>query len=279
MFQSRTSDLRSTRPVSPEEAEVIAVAERIKKELSMAIAADRVLRPAASDDQLINCFNVGFAGNAFNLVRHSLLFFQTLALMRLWDTRKDVHSIPRLARLLGGDQLKAKLVARERQATHDTRRGETSVGEGEAKVPFSAGRSNPDQRERELLSNLSSWVGKVNAIRDCAEICRLRNYRHDVLAHSAVRSHRPQMAMPYYGDELKVLDLTIPIVSAGVRLATGIDHDFTTNQSVWDRTQQDMWEIIRSAARGERYSPSPWGSDDLLRELAEKGLTSGTIRG
>lgn len=152
------SDLSSARPVSSEEAEVIAFAQRMKQDLVMAIAAEQVFRPAASDNELIECFNIGFAGDAFNLVRHSLLFFQAMALMRLWDDTRGVHSIPRLARLLRDGQLVAKLVARERQATHDTRRAETSLGEGERKLPFSAARSTPDQRERELRTKLSSWL-------------------------------------------------------------------------------------------------------------------------
>jgi hypothetical protein len=258
---------------------IVAVAERMEQDLTMAIAAEQVFRPAASDNELIECFNIGFAGDAFNLVRHALLFYQAMALMRLWDARKDVHSIPRLARLLSDAQQVAKLVARERQATHDTRRVEMILGEGEKKLPFSASRSTPDQREGELLTKLTSWLGTVDATKDCVEIGRLRNYRHDILAHSAGRSHRPQIPLPYYGDGQKVLEQTIPIVSEGFCLATGIDHDFSTNKSVWDQTQRDMWEIIRSAARGERYSPPPRDANDLLRELTEKGVNFGTIKG
>jgi hypothetical protein len=139
--------------------------------------------------------------------------------MRLWDIRRGVHSIPRLAHLLRGAQLVAKLVERERQATHDTRRGEMSLGEGEKKLPV---RSTPDQRERVLMTKLSSWLEKVDATKDCAEIGRLRNYRRDILAHSAARSHRPQIPMPHYGEEQKLLELTIPVVSEGFRLPPGL---------------------------------------------------------
>jgi hypothetical protein len=116
-------------------------------------------------------------------------------------------------------------------------------------------------------------------VKGCAEIFRLQNYRHDILAHSAARSHRPQIPLPNYGDEQKALELTIPVASLGFRLATGTDHDFSTNKSVWDLSQRDMWEIIRSAARGERYSPAAQNQDDLLREMTEKGITSMPIRG
>ena len=52
------------------------------------------MRPAAYDDQVIDCFNVGQAGDAFDLVRHAILLFEVMALMRLWDdTEDDVQSI------------------------------------------------------------------------------------------------------------------------------------------------------------------------------------------
>jgi hypothetical protein len=233
------SDLSSARPVSSEEDEVIAVAERIKQDLVTAIAAGEILCPAASDNELIGCFNIGYAGDAFNLVRHSLLFSQVMALTRLWDKRKDVHSIPTLVRLLSKSGVVAKLVQRERQASHDTKQAETTLfGEGKSERPFSAARSTPDQREHELRAGVSSWLGKVRTVKGCAEIFRLQNYRHDILAHSAARSHRPQIPLPNYGDEQKALELTIPVASLGFRLATGTDHDFSTNKSVWDLSQR-----------------------------------------
>jgi hypothetical protein len=66
-------------------------------------------------------------------------------------------------------------------------------------------------------------------------------------------------------------------VSEGYRLATGVDHDFSTTNPVWDFAQRDMWGIVRSAARGERYSPTPRNVDDLAREMDGGG--SITIKG
>jgi hypothetical protein len=254
---------------------ILDVAERIKQDLVKAIATEQVLRPAASDNELIGCFNIGFAGDAFDLVRHSILFFQVMALTRLWDdTEHDVRSILTLAGLLSDAGLVAKLVERERQATHDIRRVETFLGEGEEEVAFPTGRSTPDQRERELRTRVSSWLKNVSTAKGRAEIASLRKYRHEVLAHSAGRSRRPRVRLPQYGDEQKVLELTIPVVTEGYRLATGIDHDFSTIRSVWDLSQIDIWGIVRSAARGELYSPPP---RDPAQELAGKGKI--TIKG
>jgi hypothetical protein len=127
----------------------------------------------------------------------------------------------RRVRLLSKTSLVAKLVERERQASQDTRQLETTAwGEGKSRVPFSSARLTPDQRERQLREDLSSWLGKVRTVKSCAEISGLQNYRHDFLAHSVARSHRPQIPLPYYGDEQKALELTIRVASVGFRLAT-----------------------------------------------------------
>ena len=123
---------------------LVDVAERITQNLRMAIAAEQIMRPAAYDGQLIDCFNVGQAGGAFDLVRHAILYFQVMALMRLWDdTGDDVRSILTLAHLLSDGGLIAKLVDRERRATHDTRLSDTTLGDGEEELPFSVARTTP----------------------------------------------------------------------------------------------------------------------------------------
>jgi AbiU2 len=272
------SDLRSARPVSSEEDEVIAVAERMKQDLSMAIAAGQVVFPAAFDEELIRSFNIGHATAAFELVRHSLLFYRVMALMRLWDdTRDDVRSILRLEGLLSDASLIQQLVDRERQATQDIKLFDTMFGPGEEKLPLSVARSTPEQRESELRTQVSSWRKNVNIAKGHAEIARLRKFRHEIYAHSAGRSRLPKVPLPQYGEERKVLEKTIPIASEGFYLATGKYHDFSTNTSMWDLSQQDMWEIVRSAARGERYSPPPRSFDDVVPVLSGEG--SITIKG
>ena len=257
--------------------QIIAVADKIKQEIITAIAIERVVHPAYSDFELIECFKIRYAGNAFDLVRHSLLFSQIMGLMRLWDNRDDVRSIPKLARLLSDPERVENLVQRERQAPHDNRQEEiAAVGVVERQLPFSAVRATSDQREQEARARLSSWLANVAKVRGYPEVARLRTYRNKILAHSAW-SVEQLTTLPYYGDGRKALELTIPVVSVGFRLATGIDYDFTTTNHVWDVSQQDLWEIVRSAARGERYSPLPRNTDDLARELEGKG--SITIKG
>ena len=71
--------------------------------------------------------------------------------------------------------------------------------------------------------------------------------------------------------------MTIPIVSDGFWIATGINYDFNSVASVWHRIRDDMWEIVRAGARGERFEPASLTSDDVIRELEERGVKS--VRG
>jgi hypothetical protein len=112
-----------------------------------------------------------------------------MALMRLWDdTGGDVLSILTLAGLLSDTGLIPKLVERERHATEDIRLSDTTIGEGEEKLPFSDARSTPDQREREFRTRVSSWLEEINTAKGRAEIARLRKFRHEFHAHSAGQS-------------------------------------------------------------------------------------------
>jgi hypothetical protein len=272
------SGLSSARPVSSEEGEIIAVAERMKQDLLTAIAAQQIVRPAVSDNGLIECFNLGDAGSAFDLVRHSLLFWQVMALMRIWDATENVYSIIGLVRLFSNPNLVEKLVERERQASHEIRKSETTLGERTTELSFSAERATPELREQQLRAGVQGWLAEANKVKGRAETARLRNYRNKILAHSAAWSSNKAVRLANYGDERKLLEMTIRVVAEGYRLATGIDYDFSAANTVWVLAQADMWGIVRSAARGERYSPAPRNiNDEAERELAGGGSIA--IRG
>ena len=153
----------------------------------------------------------------------------------------------------------------------------TEFGERRQQLPFPADRATPGIREQQLRARLQSWLANVNKVRGYAETARLRGYRNKILAHATAWPSLRPTRLPNYGDEQKLLDLTIPVVSEGYRLVTGIHYDFSAAKSVWGLAQRDMWEIARSGTRGERYSPSSRNMADLAREL--KGAGSITIRG
>ena len=254
--------------------EIITLAEQLKSDLTIAIAAEQLFIPAASDKQLMQSFELGWAAPAFDFLRNQLLLSEVMALSRLWDDNTDrvnVYSIPALAGRLSETGVVAKMIARERQLVEDIRQADMWFGKGERKVAFSAERQDADQREQELRTNLSSWLADVCSVKGRAEIARLRKHRHELLAHSAA-PFRPSRVQPMrYGDPRNALQKTIPIVSRGFQLVTGIHHDFKTTASVWNDRQYDMWEMIRSAARGEKFSPRQT-QDDLLRDMIEKGV-------
>jgi hypothetical protein len=248
-----------------------------KRELIKAIAVGQVVRSAASDTALIECFNVGLAGNAFEAMRHSLLFDQIMALMRIWDGGNDVQSLKQLAHLLSSDNLVNEVIERERHASCDIKITETEFGERRRESPFSVNRTTFELREQQLRARLRDWFANVNKVGGYAETARLRFYRNKVLAHAAVWPSAQSTRLPNYGDQQRFLELTIPVVSEGYRLVTGIDYDFSAAKSVWDIAQRDMREIVRGGSRGERYSLPPRNMADLAREL--KGPGSITIKG
>src|SRR5215469_17903146 len=101
---------------------IVAIASQMKQDLGEAIAAEQIYSPAASDNDLMRCFEIGLAAPAFDFVRHMLLFAEVMALMRLWDDNTEqVHSILTLADRLSDDDLVTKLVERERNALQDIR--------------------------------------------------------------------------------------------------------------------------------------------------------------
>jgi len=259
--------------------DIVKVADRMKRDLIIAIACEQVVRPAASDLELIKCFNLGQAGLAFDLVRHSLLFSQVMALMRLWDKRSDVHSISRLISLFGDASQVEKLITRERDAKHDLRVVEMAIGEGHQEVPFSVERRDADQRVHELRTGITSWLENVKSVEGCEEIARLKKHRDEMAAHSAARTRRPPEIEPMrYDDGPQVLELTMPIVTKGYRLATGIYHDFKSTTSVWHASQYDMWQIVRKAAQGERYEPTPVSGNELLEDMQKNGATRVVVK-
>jgi hypothetical protein len=273
----------NARPKKFEEAKeakltVRSVAERLKEDLATAIAAEKVFRPAARDKELMAGFAVGYAGPAFDLLRHSILYMGVMALMRLWDNDTKVYSIPTLARLLRDPGEVQQLTARERAAVHETKVVENFFGEGRSEVPFTLAQCDPDLRERELKKEISLWLRKVKFVKSCAEIARITKHRHERIAHSAASSRRPNIETMRYGDERVVLGKTLPLVSKGYYLATGIKHDFSSTVSVWHRMQTDMWQIVRKAQIGEQFTPPP-ERINLIDEMRKRGFTSMSIKG
>jgi AbiU2 len=124
---------------------VEAIAEQMITDLTIAIAAEQVFSPAASDVQVMKFFQRGLAGPAFDFVRHMLLLSEVMALMRLWDDTDTVQSIPAFVSLMKDTDVVDKLAERERLLTEDTKRFDVAtLGRAKRKLPFSAGRETAD---------------------------------------------------------------------------------------------------------------------------------------
>jgi hypothetical protein len=254
-------------------------AEIIKKNLSLAIATEQIVRPAALDCSLIECFNIGWAAPAFDVLRHSLMFSEVMALMRLWDDRGDVNSLPSVASRFRDATLIEALVERERVATEDVRRVEWFMGEGDQLSEFPATRRTADQREGDLKGRISLWLKDFKSAKGSSEITRLRKFRDELAAHSATRSRKPKVKQMLYGDIRQALYRIIPIASGAYHISTGVFHDFDLSETVWEERQTHMWSVVRAATRGERFSPPPMAAENLLQEMNRLEIKKLTIKG
>lgn len=254
-------------------------AETIKQNLSSAIAAEQIVRPSASDCALIDCFNIGWAAPAFDFLRHSLMFSEVMALMRLWDDRGDVNSLPSVAsRFLDATLIEA-LVARERVASTDIQRVEWILGEGEQALEFPATRRTADQREGDLKGRISSWLKDFKSAKGSSELARLRKFRNELASHSSSQSRKNTVEPMLYEDIQKALHRTIPIASKVYHIATGVFHDFRSTAAVWEERQTHMWNVVRAASRGERFSPSPMTVEEIIRQTGSPGIKKWEIKG
>lgn len=67
----------------------------------MAIMFHEVWKPATYDESLHNRMGVSYATNAFHIVRAALRREMLLALMRLWDKRREAVRMKSAAEILG----------------------------------------------------------------------------------------------------------------------------------------------------------------------------------
>jgi hypothetical protein len=190
-----------------------AIAEGLLADVTIAIAAQEVFSPAASDAELMKCFQLGLAGPAFDFVRHMVFLSEVMALMRLWDSKRVVRSICTLANKLADVCVVDRLAERERVSTEDTLQFDVAtLGRAQRKLPFSPARVTADQRKQELRNGVSKWLADVRSVKSSTEVSRLKKCQDELLAHSAASSKANVQPMQYEDPKI-VLGQTIPIVS------------------------------------------------------------------
>jgi hypothetical protein len=262
-FSDQPEQSVTPRAVHPEVAKAAGIAERLKLDLTMAISANQVFAPPSRDRTILDVVNAGAAGFAFDLIRHSVLLSEAMALMRLWDTRADVASIPVLDRMLRDDSFR-RLVEGSRVDRQQTSI-DTLLGPGVVRTTNSA------SGKRSVSEQITSCLSMIDAVVRSVPLARLKRFRDEIAAHAAqpvptaqtadAAARKSVVEMPFYGDETKLLEDTVPIVAALYEILTGSAHDFDSTVYVWSKSQSDWWDLVRSIT----YRPPSLGPSDLFR--------------
>jgi len=195
-----------------------------------------------------------------------------MALTRLWDTRSNVASIPTLQKTIGKDTFQRFLEI----TTERRKRQSFDTLIGNCYTELANNKSTP------LREEIRKSFKKIDAVKASEPLQRLKKFRDEILAHSEEPNgtfvSTKRIPYPVYGDEQKVLDETIPIVSSLYEIVTGTTHDFSSTVSVWDERQADLWAIVRSAANGHIFVPRKRSAGDLIKSAPKDGGTI-VIRG
>jgi hypothetical protein len=161
--------------------ELYRTASVISIDLDLAVAFYETFFPSGQDADLIARMNKSDFYPAFNIISDSLHRNAIMAVCRIWDTRPDSANLNSLAKMLANNQVLADLA----RAGH------------------------PVDPKR-----LRKWYADVAQVNDSDELGALVAVRHRALAHTASpnKVYKDKARVAVYGDERRVIELTIPLV-------------------------------------------------------------------
>ncbi len=164
------------------EVEIRRILMAINGDLDRAIAFYETYVPSGQDASLIDRINAVDFYPAFNIISEALHVNAILALCRIWDKRRGTANLGILAKKLRDVTLIDDLIL----AGHKI-----------------------DQQA------LHKWLSDVDAGDRSGELLALRRVRHRALAHRADPSeaYKGKARVAVFGDERKVLEATIPLVT------------------------------------------------------------------
>jgi hypothetical protein len=186
------------------------MARAISANLVSAIAFFETFRTSGQDKALIDHVNSIGINAGHNAISHSLHEGTILALCRLWDERGDVASIPQAAKRLR----RSSFVSAIEAAGHTVDR-----------------------------SLLQSWIGAIKSYIGSIELDALKSLRDRDIAHTSDpnRVYLGKARRLVYGDERKVLEMTIPLVGDLNRLVGYKRWQYSDLQQRWIKEAQGYW--------------------------------------
>lgn len=165
-------------------------AEQIQHDIMRGIAVQGIHKRGAYDPGVTDHYNNTLEAWGYNVVIEAVFIEQVIVLMRLWDDRDDVLSIPRAKKILSDTEFLDWFIGRERK---------------------NPGAYTPDEREGLIRRDLDKFNVAYDDTKGHHTLDHLRNLRNKTLAHNAEDPKR-QKATYGYADQL--LEKTIPVAEA-----------------------------------------------------------------
>ena len=208
--------------------------EAAQQEFDMAVRSHEAWKPTVYDADLRRRMGTSLATNTFTVVRLVLRREMVLALMRLWDTRRDTVSLQRIARTLGDRRVIEALAADRAPCTEDVDEMRQDLGQRAGEVI--------------LLVKKYSPGGPHYTVRES-----LQRIRHERLAHRGITTADAVGPSPtdeeiesFYRDNSEIVRLLLSVVNA-------VAYDPAVTGEVFRIYAAHFW----AGVRGERTEGHP----------------------
>lgn len=225
----------------------------IERETEQAISLYEAYKPAASNRALIERYNDSYAAWTFNTIRESLHRELVLTLIRLWDTRTDVASIPAVMERLESDSTVSALCREAAGSAARLAKGSCILNDNPeiaALIRQKITASIPDemtQRNKQKRRQLSTLRGLYTRACKLPELGSLRRHRHQVLAHTALDASRTMSLRPAkWGDEQVVLRATVSVAQQLSLVVDDHDPSLRDLPSIYRRYAAHYWELRKN---------------------------------
>jgi hypothetical protein len=198
-------------------------AQRVSRDLEEAIANYELFSPSGTNRDIINRVNARKINGGFNVISASLHHIVVVTLCRIWDKRRDVASLYTIETLLTKSEYQNERATIVKHLGH------------EARFSF-------DKRR------FADWVKKIDIASRDESLAAIKATRDNWLAHSASpdSEYRGTARAEVYGDERKVIEMTIPFVKE-INSIIGYEFlDFASLRNKWADEAVVFWYAVAS---------------------------------
>lgn len=246
------------------EKKLAALREAIKlvaQDLIRSIALHRMYSRCANADDVIEALSDTEGAWGFDIVRNSLFFELVLTLNRIHDSgRRDNASIDNIMSLAADWRVREHLmnvaveVYRKRGiAITPIRDRHLSAEERAQRSEYYRARAEQrrDEEAPREADKVAKWLDEAfelyEKLQQEAARRSLRKLRNWLFAHQSLgeKQHGAK-----YGDEKRLLDLTVPLFEKLALAVDGTDYGLPDRDELWEARADTFWQPIVAAGNG-----------------------------